>query len=185
MKKILMAITLLISMVSCQFDYPEEVTFIGSNTHGFKLNGEKWVREKGFPPTSGCTFESKIGIISCNLNSIKEDSINFPSGSFQFILSANPKSTVIPIHYDFSDLNDLIISNYETPNYLDSTKCYCLLYYEKGKFKHSTYSNVISGKLQLLRFDSLLVGTFEAQLSNGIDTIAITDGKFDYKIIMD
>lgn len=52
----------------------------------------------------------------------------------------------------------------------------------KRQYEQITYSKVISGKLELLRFDTLLVGTFDAQLTNGIDTITLTDGKFDYQL---
>ena len=173
----------LLCITSCDHDYPEDVTYSGENIHGFKLNGEKWVRKTAvFLPTGGCTYDSTIENISCNLSSIQEDSSNYPSGSFQFMFSANQDSIAFPAHYNFTALNDSIFLNYEKPGYLDPTKCYCLFDYYKEKFKSSTYSQVISGELELLRFDTLLVGTFEAQLTNGTDTITLTDGKFDYQL---
>ena len=173
----------LLCIASCEKDYPEEVTYSGENIHGFKLNGEKWLRQTAiFLPSGGCTYDSNTGIVNCNLSSIQEDSSHYPSGSFQFMFSANQDSITFPAHYGFSALNDSIFLNFETPGYLNPKKCYCLFYYEKEKFESSTYSQVISGELELLRFDTLLVGTFEVRLTNGIDTITITDGKFDYQL---
>jgi hypothetical protein len=175
----------LLCVTSCDKEYPEEVTYSGENIHGFKLNGEKWVRLTTFLPSSGCTYISNIENVSCNFSSIREDSTHYPSGSFQFMLSAKRDSVVIPGHYDFTALTNSILLNYETPGFLNPTKCYCLFYYEKEKFESSTYSQVIYGELELLRFDTLLVGTFEVQLNNGIDTITITDGKFDYQLTIE
>ena len=39
-------------ITSCDHDYPEEITYSGENIHGFKINGEKWVRQNtGFNPS--------------------------------------------------------------------------------------------------------------------------------------
>jgi len=180
---LVIAVSSLLCITSCDKEYPEEVTYSGKNIHGFKLNGEKWVRKTaGFLPTGGCTYISNIEIISCNFSSIREDSDHYPSGSFQFMLSANQDSIVLPARYVFTESNDSILLNYETLGYLDPTKCYCLFYYENEKFESSTYSQVISGELELLRFDTLLVGIFEARLTNGTDTLTLTDGKFDYQL---
>gem|GEM_PF-1767516 len=188
MKKLFLAtiaFSILLFINSCDKDYPEEVTYSGKDIHGFKLNGEKWVRIKTFLPSSGCTYDSNIEIVSCNFSSIMEDSPHYPSGSFQFMLSVNHDSVVIPTHYDFTASNDSVLLNYESHDYLDPTKCYCLFYYEKEKSESFTYSQVISGELELLRFDSLLVGSFEVILTNGTDTITLTDGKFDYKLTIE
>ena len=185
MKKIVLLtiiISTLLCVASCEYDYPEKVSYSGRGIHGFKLNGEKWVRKStGFIP-SYCRYESKIEIIISDFFCVKEGCSDTPLGYVYFLLSANKDSVKIPATYIFSDLNDSILLNYETPDYLDQTKCYCQFIYEKEQYERITYSKVISGNLQLLRFDTLLVGTFDAQLSNGIDTIAITDGKFDYQL---
>jgi hypothetical protein len=185
MKKILMAITLLISMASCEHDYPEEVTYTGSNTHGFKLNGEKWVRENtGFVP-SRCIYEQTKELIGINLYSVAEKSTDSQNAAIRFTLQKNKNHFKESLNFDFKDLNDSIINRIISSGELDTTKCYCKIDYWDSNGKHLEYSNVISGNLQLLRFDSLFVGTFDLKLTNGTDTITLTDGKFDYKITID
>lgn len=182
MTKILVAITMLVCMASCDYDYPKEVTYNGKNTHGFKLNGEKWVRKStGFSP-SYSRYELESEIIIGDFFCMKEGGSDYPLGYVYFLLSTNKESIKIPANYIFCDLNDSIFLNYETPGYLEPTKCYLKFIYEKEQYEQITYSEVISGKMQLLRFDSLFVGTFEAKLTNGTDTITLTDGKFDYKL---
>jgi hypothetical protein len=179
---LLFFIPLLLFFSSCDYNYPEEVTYSGKNIHGFKLNGEEWVKLKTFLPSSGCTYASDIEIISCGFSSIREDSSHYPQGVFNLMLYADQNSFVAPVYYSFSELNDSILLNYETSNYLDPTTCYCQFIYEKKQYEETTYSKVVSGELQLLRFDTLLVGTFQIQLSDGTDTITLTDGKFDYQL---
>lgn len=178
----ILLLLLIFTLAGCDKEYPEKVTYEGKNEHGFKLNGEKWVRKKDFLGASECRYESTSEIIGGDLSCSKEGSSDYPFVYFSFLLNAKKNSVVIPANYNFSELNDSILLNYEKPQQLDPAKCYCRFVYEKEKFKITTYSQVISGKLQLLRFDTLLVGTFEVKISNGTDTMNITDGKFDYKL---
>lgn len=185
MKKIttiLTAISMLICMASCDHNYPEEVTYSGENIHGFKLNDEKWVRKStGFGP-SNCIYEQEKELIGVNLYSKKENTDDSSEVIMRFIIHKDINYFEAPLRFTFFGINDSIESNLIHYENMDTTKCYIQFIYEKRQYEQITYSKVISGNLQLLRFDTLLVGTFEAQLTNGTDTITLNDGKFDYQL---
>jgi len=42
------------------------------------------------------------------------------------------------------------------------------------------YDEVLSANLTITRFDTIVTGTFKAVVSNGTNTLEITEGKFDY-----
>jgi len=44
------------------------------------------------------------------------------------------------------------------------------------------YTNVLSGEFRIKRQDTIMSGTFDAVITNGTDTLTITEGKFDYII---
>lgn len=184
MKKIitsLTAISMLICIASCDKDYPEEVTYSGKNIHGFKMNSEKWVTYiTGFNHI-GIDYDTLNSLLQFYLISKQEKVARYPNGKLYIQLIIKKEDFNSGKIFPFTGFGDKIWDiNY--PNNLDSSLAYCEFSYNNEQSKKSTYSEVISGELKFSRLDSIAVGIFEAKLSNGIDTITITDGKFDYQL---
>lgn len=181
MTTILVAISMLVCMASCEKDYPEEVTYIGENIHGFKLNGEKWVTFITGYTRNSVDYDTLNNLLLFHFITKQEKGKSFPNGRLELQLIINKEDFSSDIIFPLTEFGDKIWDiNY--PNNLDSSVAYCEFLYNKEQSENSAYSEVISGKIQLLRLDTIAVGIFEAKLSNGVDTITITDGKFDYQL---
>lgn len=159
-----------VMLTSCkEDDYLTEPTAEGLNTHSFKVNGNKWVRFYYYPSTplnvSGNQMEAFFK------SKIQGRGIYRPYGNLLFrIISLKADPNV----YEFD--------NFES---VDSTKCFFMFYYYKDDETSSAealYTNVLSGEFRIKRQDTIMSGTFDAVITNGTDTLTITEGKFDYII---
>lgn len=120
----------LLCITSCDHDYPEEVTYSGENIHGFKLNGEKWVRKStGFGP-SDCIYEQEKELIGVNLYSKKENTDDSSKVIMRFIIQKDINYFEAPLKFTFFGINDSIESNLIHYENMDTTKCYIQFIYE-------------------------------------------------------
>jgi len=181
MKKIILitiALIAIMCLISCEKDYPEEVTYSAKNTHGFKLNDEKWVTFiTGFNHI-GIDYDTLNSQLQFHLISKQEKVDRYPNGNLYIQLIIDDENFDSETKFPLAEFDDKI---WDTNN-IDSSLAYCEFNINNEQADNSTYSKVISGELQILRFDTIVAGTFEARLSNGKDTITLTDGKFDYKL---
>ena len=122
---------------------------------------------------SKCIYEQEKELIGINLYSLEENTDDSSKVIMRFIIQKDINYFEAPLKFSFWGINDSIESSLTHYENMDTTKCYILFIYEKRQYEQISYTEVISGELELLRFDTLLVGTFEAQL---------TDGKFDYQL---
>jgi len=175
-------ISILLCVTACEKDYPEEVTYSGRGILGFKLDGKNWVTYvTGFTPNC-IKYDSTINLLQFNLLAKQEKVKDYPSGSIDLLLLIDKKDFRSNMKFPLTGIGDKYW-DISFPNNLDKSLAYIEFQFDKEKSRETSYSEVISGEIQFLRLDSIAVGTFNARLSNGIDTITITEGKFDYKLI--
>jgi hypothetical protein len=175
-------ISALLCVTACEKDYPEEVTYSGRGILGFKLDGKNWVTYvTGFTPNC-IEYDSTNSLLQFNLLSKQEKVKDYPSGSIDLLLFIDKKDFCSDIKFSLTGISDKY-QDISFPDNLDKSLAYFEFQFHKEQSIETSYSEVISGEIQFLRLDSIAVGTFETRLSNGIDTITITDGKFDYKLI--
>jgi len=185
MKKLFLAtiaFSILLLINSCEKDYPEEVTYSGRGILGFKLDDKKWVTYvTGFNPNC-IEYDSTNSLLQFNLLSKQEKVKDYPSGSIDLLLFIDKKDFRPNMKFPLAGIGDKY-QDISFPNNLNKSLAYFDFQFHKEQSIETSYSEVISGEMQFLRLDSIAAGTFEARLSNGVDTITITEGKFDYKLI--
>jgi len=175
-------ISILLCVTACEIDYPEEITYSGRGILGFKLDGKNWVTYvTGFNPNC-IKYDSTINSLQFNLLAKQEKVKDYPRGSIDLLLLIEKKDFRSDLKFPLAGIGDKYL-DISFPENLDKSLAYIEFQFDKERSIKTSYSEVISGEIQFLRLDSIAVGTFNARLSNGIDTITITEGKFDYKLI--
>jgi hypothetical protein len=156
---------------SCKEDpYLDEPTAEGLNTHSFKVNGNEWVRYYLRLQSSPLTVsDNQLDIYF--ISKIQGRNVRNPSARLIFrIISLKEGPNV----YELDDFEST-----------DSTKCFFRLSYykfEETSSAEAMYDDVLSGEIRITRQDTIVSGTFNAVITNGTDTLTITEGKFDYNI---
>lgn len=140
----------------------------GKNTMGFKVNGKVWV------PYFPCGFgQNPCGAVQLNyhLNSVPAYYLNFHparkiNGNLSsLIITSIPNTTISTTGNKFDSVN--ISFN----DYANGITTYNKSYNPKGSF--------IITKVDF--FNQIISGTLDCTLYNGIDSVVITEGRFDCK----
>lgn len=169
--QILLFVTGSVLLTSCKEDpYLDEPTTSGMNTHSFKVNGNEWVRYYLRLQSSPLKV-SDNQLDTYFISKLQGRDVHHPSVRFIFrILSLKEDPSV----YELDDFESA-----------DSTKCFFMLFYykdEETSGAEAMFTNVLSGEFRITRQDTIVSGTFDAVITNGTDTLTITEGKFDYNI---
>ena len=178
---ILLFITGSILLTSCkEGEYLDEPTTEGLNTHSFKVNGNQWVRYY-YGLQSSPLRVSDNQLEAFFQSKIQGRDVRRPIGDLLFrIISLKADPDV----YELDDYTNNMYFNHDFKD-ADSTKCFFRLSYYKAEETsgaEAMFTNVFSGQLRITRQDSIVSGTFDAVITNGTDTLTITEGKFDYNI---
>lgn len=168
---VLLFVTGSVLLTSCREDkYLDEPTKEGLNTHSFKVNGNEWVRYYLRLQSSPLRV-SDNQLDTYFISKIQGRDVRHPSARLIFrVLSLKEDPDV----YELDDFGSA-----------DSTKCFFRLSYYKDEETSSAearYDDVLSGEFRITRQDTIVSGTFNAVITNGMDTLTITEGKFDYNM---
>jgi hypothetical protein len=178
---ILLFITISVMLTSCKEDpYLDEPTTEGLNTHSFKVNSNEFVRYYLRLQTSPLRVSGNQ-LEAFFISKIHGRDVRRPIGDLLFriiSLKADPDG------YELDDYTNNMYFNRDF-NDADSTKCFFRLSYykdEETSGAEAMFTNVLSGEFRITRQDTIVSGTFNAVITNGTDTLTITEGKFDYNI---
>jgi len=168
---IMLFVTGSVLLTSCKEDpYLDEPTTEGLNTHSFKVNGNEWVRYYLRLQSSPLRV-SDNQLDTYFISKIQGRDVRYPSARLIFrIISLKEDPSIYKL------------DNFEST---DSTKCFIRLYYykdEETSSEEAQYDDILSGEFRISRQDTIVSGTFDAVITNGTDTLTITEGKFDYNI---
>lgn len=169
--KVLLFVTGSVLLTACKEDaYLDEPTTEGLNTHSFKVNGNEWIRYYLRLQSSPLRV-SDNQLDTYFISKIQGRDVRHPSARLIFrIISLKEDPDV----YELDDFGSA-----------DPTKCFFRLSYYKDEETSSAearFDDVLSGEFRIIRQDTIVSGTFDAVITNGNDTLTITEGKFDYNI---
>lgn len=161
---------------TCKKDTPSATlppaTQEGKNTIGFKVNGKVWT------PYSACGF----GLNPCGALNMQYNLPNAPAYYFSFQATRDENSNSFST-IGIGTLNPNTIST--TGNKYDSVD---VIYteYSRNPLKINEYSTSYfpKGNFTITKIDftnQIISGTFDCTLYNGIDSVIITEGRFDCK----
>ena len=178
MKHVLIASTFLLLLSCCKDDTPEPslppITTTGANTFGCRINGKVWLPS---PRPSGNLPQIEGGIKTRFANGGPE------KNWYDLLIFADRNDlTGFSIYLSRINKNGIFSLNKTTfpwPQTPQPNHSYMYYYFHSNAYMTDS---IFSGEVELTRCDTLnkiFSGTFHFRAVYGVDTISVTEGRFD------